>query len=353
MVFPEGSQEAQTMGLLDHVGGRLAVLDRFVVQHPELRIKRRTDDLPEDVDQAVISTIRLVKKDDSPTRITGDRLQIWTSPNNWQYQQKQVAFSFSESVEAAPHDFRDAAGNVLTRAGQPVRVLTLSELHLTDKYILVTTDFTEGPADFVNAGTEMVQVLDDQGRPLPVSVATGGFVWCANLINFRNGGLAYDYGWGAAPVTLDAPNTNGRQGFVAFTRGRPAYLTNALCETEPAVQEFWLQCLEEMIAAGVDGVDFREENHSTHTDYPEDYGFNEVIVRQCEGLQGQALLAKIAQVRGNAWTDFLTRCRRRLQAAGAKMRYHLQADWLRPDRPPARALAYPANIDWQWRRWVD
>jgi hypothetical protein len=195
--------------------------------------------------------------------------------------------------------------------------------------------------------------LDDQGRPLPVTVATGGFVWCRNLTNFREGGLAYDYGWGAAPVALDAPNTDGRQGFIAFTRGRPAYLPCALCETEPAVQEFWLQCLEEMIAAGVDGVDFREENHSTHTDHPEDYGFNEVILRQCEGLQGQALLSKVAEVRGNAWTDFLTKCRRRLQAAGAKMRYHLQVDWLRPDRPRARALAYPANVDWQWRRWVD
>ena len=47
-----------------------------------------------------------------------------------------------------------------------------------------------------------------------------------------------------------------------------------------------------MIAAGVDGVDFREENHSTHTDYPEDYGFNDVVLQQCGKLTGQALSIK-------------------------------------------------------------
>ena len=45
-IYPEGSPEAQRWGRLAHIGGRLTWLDRFVLDRPDLRIKRRTDDLP-------------------------------------------------------------------------------------------------------------------------------------------------------------------------------------------------------------------------------------------------------------------------------------------------------------------
>jgi hypothetical protein len=60
----------------------------------------------------------------------------------------------------------------------------------------------------------------------------------------------------------------------------------------------------------------------------------------------------VASVRGDAYTEFLRQCKRRLAAAGRRMRYNLQMDFFRPDPPAARLLAYPANIDFQWRRWV-
>jgi hypothetical protein len=143
LLFPEGSPEAKTMGLLPHVGGRLGWLDPFVKNHPELRIKRRTDDLPAGIDQAVVTSIRLIKKDDSPTRITKEHLQLWTSETNWQYQQAKVDFTFADTVEKAPREVCDNRGNVLTRAGQPVRVLTLSGLNLTSRQVLITTDFAD------------------------------------------------------------------------------------------------------------------------------------------------------------------------------------------------------------------
>ena len=353
LLFPEGSPQAKTMGLLDHAGGKLGWVLPLVIEHPELRIKRRTDDLPLGVDQAVITAIRLIKRDDTPTRITAERLQIWTSPDNWQYKRKDIGFDFTETVGPAPCDFRDHNGTVLTPAGRPVRVLTLSGFRLTDKYILVTTDFTEGQPDFVNVGTKIVQAVDERGRVIPITVANGGYVWCGGLMDFRNGGVNYDWAWDDMPVTLDAPNANGRQGFIAFMRGRPLYLCGALCETEPAVQAFWLKCLDTMIAAGVDGVDIREENHSMMTDLPEDYGFNDVILRQCGDLRGQALLDRISKVRGDAYTEFLRACKQRLAARGLKLRYNLQVDWFRPDRPRNRACAYPANLEWQWQRWLD
>jgi hypothetical protein len=352
MMFPDGSPQASSMGLLPHQGGKLAWLSPFVKAHPELRIKRRVDDLPPDEKTAVVDTIRLVKKDDAPTRITKKHLQIWASKSNWQYQPKRVEFQLAETVEKAPREVRDNHGRVVTKVGQPVRVLTLKGLALTDKYILITTDFTDGDADFVNSGLALMTAFDHQGRAIHGVFATRHSVWAADLHDFREKGLDFDTGFGADKVKLDESNADGKHGLIAFTRGRNDYLAGALCETEPQVQEFWLRCLEEMIAAGVDGVDFREENHSTHTDYPEDYGFNDVVLQQCGKLTGQALLDQVAVVRGNAYTEFLRKCRARLSAAGVKMRYNLQVDWLRSDRPRERALAYPANVDWKWQQWI-
>ena len=82
------------------------------------------------------------------------------------------------TVEPAPCDFRDHNGALLRPAGRPVRVLTLAGFRLTNKSILVTSECTEGqPPDFINAGTKIVQAVDELGRVIPITVANGGHVW--------------------------------------------------------------------------------------------------------------------------------------------------------------------------------
>lgn len=350
--FPEGSPEAKQWGLLPHKGGRLVWMDPFVRDHPSLRIKRRADDLPPNLESIPICALRLIKTDDSPTRIKQADIQIWTSPDNFCYRPKEIIFKFEDLLEIAPKDIRDLKGNLTTRKGDQVRVLTLSGLNLADKYVLITTSLTQGTPDFTNTGLAILQVLDAKGREIPGVFATGNAIAFASLSDFRHAGLMYDHGFGAKLVTLDAPNSNGRQGLIAYTRGRNEYLGGALCETEPAVQQFWLDCLEEIISSGVDGVDFREENHSTHTDYPHEYGFNEIVLQQARQRTGD-LVANIAEVRGEAYTDFLRRCKARLAKAGKLMRYNLQIDYFRPTPPPERLLAYPLNLHFDWRRWID
>jgi hypothetical protein len=348
---PEGSPEAKHDGRLPHKGASLAWLDPFVVQHPQLRIKHR-DPLPQTIKAIAVRAIRLTKSDAAPTRITKDRLEIWTSPNNYRYRRAGGVPELLQSVEKSPREVRDAEGRVLTRKGDPVRVLTLAGLNIQEKYVLVTTTFSDGVGDFTNSGIALLTALDGNGREIPGVFASGGAIWMGSMVDFRKGGLMFDYGFGASPVTLDRPNASGKQGFVAFTAGRNEYLPGALCETEPKVQKFWLSCLDEMIAAGVDGVDFREENHSTHTDFPEEYGYNPIVLKRCEGLAGN-LEDNVARVRGEAYTDFLRQCKQRLSASGKRMRYNLQLDFLRPDPPACRLLAYPANLRFEWRRWLE
>ncbi len=346
--FPEGSPEAVSFGRLAQLGGRLSWIDRFVADNPHLRIRRRMDDLPSNIADIPICGIKLFKKDDSPTRITKDHLQIWTSPLNYRYTQKKISFEVKETVEPAKKDVYDIQDNLITKKGDPVRVLTLSGFGLTDPFIMVTTDFTEGPADFENVGPEIMVALDKNGKEVPGVFAPGSAIWMADQVDFRNWGLIYDHGYGWQRLSLDEPNASGKRGVIGYTRGRNEYLPGALCETEPAVQTFWLSNLREILDAGVDGVDFREENHSTHTDYPADYGYNQVILDRAKSTDPAA----ISKVRGEAYTDFLRQSKKMISSRGKRMRINFQIDWYRDNPPRCRNLAYPANLNFDWRTWI-
>jgi hypothetical protein len=350
--LPEGSPEARAFGRLGQQGGRLTWLDRFVVDNPELRIQHKPDASIGDLTDAPICELKLVKGDDAPTRIGRERLQIWSSQNNYQYQQCKIDFQLDERVEVSPKDVCDVNGTVVTRQGDPVRTLTLSGFRLTDPYVLVTTDFSDGPADFQNTGTEIFVALDDKGCEIPGVFATGGAIWERQRVDFRNWGLIFDTGRGQTVIRLDEPNDSGGSGLIAFTRGRNEFLPGALCETEPRVQAYWLSCLREMLDADVDGIDFRVENHGTHTDYYEEYGFNQVVLDAC-ARRGSTDSDTIAEVRGEADTQFLRDAKRIVSESGKRMRVNLNIDWFRPDPPPSRRLAYPANIRYDWERWLD
>ena len=101
MAFPEGAPESRAWGRLWRLGGYLAWLEPFVIQHPELRIRRNPTLAPHETGQQPIAALRLTKKDDAPTRVTGDRLQIWTSQRNYRYRRLEQDVRVDEAVEPA------------------------------------------------------------------------------------------------------------------------------------------------------------------------------------------------------------------------------------------------------------
>ena len=250
----------------------------------------------------------------------------------------------------------------ITRAGDPVRTITLSGFRLTDRYVLVTTDFADGPGDFENTGVDLMTALDADGREIRGVFATGAAIHEGHRTDFREWGLIFDDGWARMPICLDEPNDappgpvgygDGHRGVVAFTAGRNEYLPGALCETEPAVQAFWLNCVQEMIDAGVDGVDFRIENHSTHTDFPEEYGYNEIVMEQATARNPRNPFAAVPDIRGDAYTAHLRSARNLLREHGRVMRVMLNIDYFRPDPPGSQQPAYPANIHFDWKQWIE
>ncbi len=363
--YPEGSDDADATSL-KRVGGTLWYVSPIMERYPYLREKRRPVALPPDLDSQPVRRIVLRKKDDGPTRVGRDDLQIWTSPNNYRYKRRDVPFTLVESVEPSPNEVRDYYGELATREGAPVRTLSLEGLDLRDRFVVVTTGLAEGEPDFVNTPQAMIEAYGDDPDPLSVEVASLSTIWHRPR-DFRTDGLEFDSGFGVLQLALDADNSpytgsDGwammhRGGAVAFAKGRNEYVPSMPCEMYPEMRKAWDGWVGFILDAGVDGIDIRISSHGNIVDDPFDYGYNEPVVdafreRHCREPGGAEDRGLIAEMRGEYYTDYLRGMSRRVRAAGRKLQFHLHTEAFRPDAGHGRIMGFPANLHFDWKTWL-
>ncbi len=381
---PWGSPRRGQITGLPRIGG---ISDRsypWTVRHPEFRLRARERELPRGLDGIAVEAIQLRKLDNSAHSLRAKHLEIWTSANNYDYRRVKTRFTVRESVETCLRDVFDINGGLVTSKGAKVRALTLQGLKLTDPFIAITTNSPSRRGSFRNTALEMVRAFAGDGKEIPIVVASHRAVW-GRVRNFRTGGLEFDGGIGAIPVTLDVDNrlpncttcsAQGRadcmgaitlypefplcrDGLVAFARGRNAYYSGGLCEAYPEVQDYWLDWIGECLAAGVDGLDIRISNHSTWSDYMDLYGFNEPVAAEYERRYGVNPNHEpydtqlLADLRGDFYDQFLTKAKQKLSAAGKKLQLHIEVESFRPDAAPMRVRTRPGNTTFHWRRWID
>ncbi len=362
--YPEGSPEADAGGIT-RIGGTLQQVIPFTERHPETRIQRRPHESPSDHLSQSIRRICLYKRDDSPTRITRDHIQVWTSPHNYRYQLYPGPLSFSDRIEPSPREVRDYYGNLVTALGEPVRVLTLEGLDLADRYVAVTTDFKDEEGDFKNTTVGMIRAYGSDPTPLPGVVASRSAMWICPR-DFRTGGLEFDSGYGPYEVELDTDSSSceggawwkARGGCIAFARGKNEYLACTPCEAYPQVQKLWLGWVDRLLEAGVDGVDLRISAHGSLTDEPWNYGFNQPIVEEFRERFGVdpsgtgSVQEQLAQLRGEHYTAFFREASRRVRAAGKRLQAHVHTEAFRPDACHGQVMGFPANLHFDWQSWL-
>ena len=364
--YPEGADGADAT-TLKRVGGTLWYVSPIMERYPHLREKRRPVALPPDLDSLPVRRIVLRKRDDGPTRVGRGDLQVWTSPNNYRYERRDVPFTVVESVEPSPREVRDYYGELVTAKGAPVRTLSLEGLDLRDRFVVVTTGLTEGEPDFVNTPQAMIEAYGDGPDPQPVEVASLSAIWHRPR-DFRTGGLEFDSGFGVLQVALDADNSahtgpDGwammhRGGAVAFAKGRNEYVPSTPCEMYPEMRKAWDGWVGFILDAGVDGIDIRISSHGNIVDDPFDYGYNEPVVEAFRTRHGREPTASgedrrlIAEIRGEYYTDYLRGMSRRVRAAGRKLQFHLHTEAFRPDPGHGRIMGFPANLHFDWKTWL-
>jgi hypothetical protein len=364
--FPEGSPAADT-AKIQHIGGSLIQTFPSIERYPQTRIRRRPYKAPPDLQTLPVKKIRLLKKDDSPTRVRKENLEIWASPDTYRYERRDVAFTLKAAVEPAPREVRDSFGNAVTEEGAPVRTLTLEGLSLADRYILVTTNFKDQRGDFRNAAVGMVEAYGAGPEPLPIVVATRSALWKFPR-DFRTYGMEFDSGFGHYLADLDVDNTAERDniryravsddGVIAFARGKNEYLPSTHCEVYPEVRKLWSGWVDRIIQTGVDGVALRSGSHGTFTDEPGEYGFNEPLVEEYRQRFGadptgdRKDLHRLAQLRGEHYTSFLRKASATIRRAGKTVMIHMHPDGFRPEPNFRQWFGFSGNIYFDWRTWL-
>lgn len=363
---PDGAPEMKASEV-PRIGGTLAMANEFLGPLLDKRLRRRPAPSPPDEDSAVVSRIELRKSDALPTRIRKENLQIWTSPDNYRYQQLDFDFTLSEAVRPSPREVRDYYGDIVTELGAPVRTVTLDGFQLDDKYILITTDFEDHTGDFNNTALGMIDAYGADDSSLPIVVATSAAVF-KRPRDFRTYGLEFDTGFGPIRITLDSNNrlsagdglfsSEPLGGVIAFARGKNEYLPCTPCESEPDVQKVWSEWIDQMLGYGVDGIDFRLSAHGSLTDEPHEYGYNEPVVEEFQRRHGAAPSdnvkdrRRIAEIRGESYTEFLRRSSARIRGEGKKTHVHLHAEAFRPNPCHGQLMGFPDNIRFDWKTWL-
>jgi hypothetical protein len=224
----------------------------------------------------------------------------------------------------------------------------------------------------------MVEVYGADGAALDRVVATHAALWVRPR-DFRTYGLEFDMGYGHLPIALDEPwkglksdpwkpfsgkdefeqetlfGNGPTGGFVGFALGKNAFLPAAPCEAYPEVRALWLGWVTAMLDAGVDGVNLRISAHGCLSDEPEAYGWNPPVIAAYRRRFGDGPIdvTKLAAVRGDFYTAFLRQAAALVHARGKKLQVHLHAEAFRPEPVFGQQNGIPANIDFQWRRWLD
>ena len=114
--YPEGSSQAGATRLR-RIGGTIQQAIPFIENHPDLRLRRRDEAFPRDLDSIPVRKIRLLKKDDGATRVRPEHLELWASASNHRYRRLDVPFTVRETVEPARREVRDYYGDLVTRRG--------------------------------------------------------------------------------------------------------------------------------------------------------------------------------------------------------------------------------------------
>jgi hypothetical protein len=373
--YPLGSPEAGSKSRLARIGGTLQQVIPFVEQHPEMRIQRR----PGSGNAAgPVAAIKLIKADAAATRLRPEHVRIWTSNDNYCYQPLPIVPQGRVTVEQATRTVRDYHGNVLTHAGELVRVVTLTGLAIDAPFVVLTTTFIDGAGDFRNTPLGMIEVLGRDGGPLESVLATHAAGWIQPR-DFRTYGLEFDLGYGHLPVTLDEPwremvrdpwqafagddefaeqallGKGPTGGFVGFALGKNSHLPAALCEAYPEVRALWLGWVEAMLDSGVDGVDLRISAHGCMTDEPQLFGWNPPVLAAYRQRYGSSPIepVKLASVRGEYFTQFVREASAIVRKRGKRLQIHLHAEAFRSDPAFGQQNGVPANIEFQWRRWLE
>jgi hypothetical protein len=360
------------VNVIEDVNGYYYLVDPFTAANPNYRLKRKPGNWDP---KGIVKTIKLVSTNDSEISIKAEDLEIWVGEKNGCLEKYEGGFEYSKSIE----------WRSMFPVGNECRVISLNGLCIDEskKYILVKNTNCNEKGTFCNNIQNMMEIYDEEGNIIPSTPAGSArsidsvkrlteyqsIKYCdytsseevkeflldpvkvktALKDSYAYGMKQRDY-FGQGENSLHAERVFDRDGYAGVARGKIEYISGAMCPAYTEVQEHWLGLVKECIDSGVDGVNFRVEEHSSKSIERDEYGFNEPVLEKCEERIDRNLVNRI---NGEAYTAFLQKAKELLKAHGLSIGIHINAEYIYPDdRPAPNYERIPPNIEWEWGKWI-
>ena len=344
-------------GGIPHIGGDVRWVTYFLLDHPEMRVKRRSFDIDPNAKNKTIGSVKLYKQNDYLANIRKEDIVIYVSGDNSRYRRYEGDFTFAEGKERCGETVV-TENQVFAKKDELIVTLTLGGLNIKEQYaaLAVTGREDADPAgQFCNTAYGAIRCFDPEGSE--ICATPGQFVFKFNwALDPLECGFNFDDGFGdTGAIVLDRP---GATEYIAISKGKNGYLPGTLCEWEPEVQKYWFSQLEQALDEDFDMYSNRIECHSAMTDEPYAYGYNDCIKKEYEKRFGPCDeqnidSVKLAEIRGDKFSEIFAEGARKVRERGKKIVAMLNLEMLHKPIPYSRRLAYPMNVDWQWRRWLD
>ncbi|MEZ5104974.1 MAG: hypothetical protein R2757_10800 [Draconibacterium sp.] len=362
-VLPHSMPLPGNAGAYKDLRGIFPRLREFVAENPSLSLKCKNGTFEYN---APVTSIRLVKGDEKPTRIKAKHLSLWTSSTNNGFVPYNGPLTFSESIE--------------TRYRFPYwrecRVLHLNDLKIPvgHRYILVRCSLADAEGDFANEKGNIIELVGNEGQILPHTLSSGQVLLSDHYDSFYQSKIMRQlvrylrfpevqaeiddvkkmHGHYENYFAFDAYHTGewttiDKEGYIAAACGKPEFMIGVLNPVYPEVRKHWHELIQFCLDRGVDGINFRVSNHNNITD-PQLYGFNSPTL---ETAGGENDYSQIGRANGDAYTLFLEEARELIKNSGKKVTVHLLSVLLMPDDRPLKLSSLPPNFEWQWQKWVN
>jgi hypothetical protein len=352
MPLPEGAA-------LKDMRGIYPVIIPFAARNQQMSLKRRPGTFEKGGE---ISTIRLVKGDDAPTRLKREHLSICTSDKNNGFIPYVGPVSFRETVEWRPCFPKSKQCRILCLEG-----LKIPENH---KYIIIRCSLSGNKGDFSNENGSIIELEDINRKKIPYTLGTGPVQFRERPDNSETIETSRYFNLPEVKSELrdkskmqkhyqdfysfdvrrkiTEPYTLDSSGYIAVACGKPEYMAGILHPVYPEVRKHWLDLVRFCLERGVDGINFRSTTHTQSSEFWE-YGFNEPVIEEAGGSTDYPA---IRHVNGNAYTRFLNEARELIKSYGKSITIQLYAQMLLPDDRETALNWMPPNFEWQWETWV-
>ena len=348
------------------IGGYCESKIPFLMDHPELLMRRHPYGTDPALHGKVIRKIKIYSHSDAPFPFAGSEVSLLVSEDNAEYHSYSGPIRTDVCVEERPEVIYHWTGNRNGPRTTRARVLTLRDLAINDKYFAVAFPSARPGPLLANRVCALAGIFTNGDEPVPFTLgleakpglrlgARRRSAYAKGPLEETGANFEMIYGFPMFSADRFGMNSwwviNAGNSFLAFCRGKSPN-TCVLSYAHKESRDFVLSFVEDALKTGVDGVTLRLNSHSD-TFEQQAYGFDAPAVAEFRRRYGVDVLTEDfdwfdwQKLRGEYLTQLVREVSSLVRGRGKKCQAQVGYDCTAGERQ----MAY-MNLCHDWQTWL-